>query len=129
HFRAFGIAQSRKHLDQTPALRHLYRNCFVIVPDPQGPNGHTLFANSEVNGPCADALIQELIPAIEARYPLIREPSARLLRGHSSGGWTALWLTTQYPQTFGGCWAYAPDPVDFHHLERIDAYSQRNAYV
>jgi hypothetical protein len=99
------------------------------VPDPQGPNGHTLFANSEVNGPCADALIQELVPAIESRYPLIREPSARLLRGHSSGGWAALWLTTQYPKIFGPCWAYAPDPVDFHHLERIDIYKQRNAYV
>src|SRR5207248_3721514 len=113
HFRAFDIAQSRRRLPQDSPLRELYRNCFVIVPDPQGPNGHTLFANSEVNGPCADALIQELMPAIESRYPLIHDSSARLLRGHSSGGWAALWLTTQHPQTFGPCWAYAPDPVDF----------------
>src|SRR2546430_9522742 len=63
--------------------RALYQNAFVIVPDPQGPSGHTLFANSDVNGRCADALIQELIPAIEGRYPLIRSETARLVRGHS----------------------------------------------
>ncbi len=97
--------------------------------DPDGPNAHTLFADSEVNGPCGQALVQELIPAIEAKFPLIREPGARLLRGHSSGGWSVIWLAVNYPQTFGACWSWSPDPISFHRLERIDIYEQENAYI
>lgn len=70
----------------------LARSSFRMVLDPEGPNGHTLFADSANNGPCGQALVQELIPALEAKYPLIALPSARLLRGHSSGGWSTLWL-------------------------------------
>jgi pimeloyl-ACP methyl ester carboxylesterase len=33
--------------------------------------------------------------------------------GHSSGGWSALWLQITYPAVFGGEWSISPDPVDF----------------
>jgi hypothetical protein len=101
---------------------------FWIVLDPEGPNGHTLFADSANNGPCGRALVEELIPALEAKYPLIREPSARLLRGHSSGGWSTLWLATEYPKTFGACWSSAPDPVDFRAFQLVDIYSDASMY-
>jgi len=107
----------------------LARNCFYIVLDPESANGHTLFANSANNGPRADALIQELIPALEAKYSLIPQPSARLLRGHSSGGWSTLWLGLNYPDTFGAVWSTSPDPVDFHRLQLTDIYTQPNMYT
>ncbi len=53
------------------ARAELVRGTFRIVLDPEGPNGHSLFADSENNGPCGQALVEELIPALEAKYPLI----------------------------------------------------------
>jgi len=43
----------------------LGKSSFRIVLDPEGPNGHSLFANSANNGPCGQALTEELIPALE----------------------------------------------------------------
>ena len=108
----------------------LRKRAFMVTLDPESPNGHTLFCDSAVNGPWARALIEELIPAIEAKYPsLVSEPWARIVTGHSSGGWSSLWLGTQYPETFGATWSSAPDPVDFRRFELIDIYSDANAYV
>ena len=106
----------------------LARNAFQIWLDPESGNGHMLFANSDNNGPRGNALVNELIPALEAKYPLISKADARIVRGHSSGGWASLWLALQYPQTFGACFASSPDPVDFHRLEQIDIYDQDNMY-
>lgn len=108
--------------------RDLWSNAFIIVLNPESGNGHTLFADSDNNGPVAAALIRELIPALEARYPLIKEPSARLVTGHSSGAWSALWLSLNHPETFGGCWASAPDPVDFRSFQLINLYEASNWY-
>jgi hypothetical protein len=115
--------------DNSPA-RRLAMRAFHITLDPESPNGHTLFADSDVNGPYGRALVEELIPAIEKKYPsLIAEPKARLLAGHSSGGWAACWLQTQYDSTFGGAWPSSPDPIDFRKFEIIDLYAQDNLYV
>jgi hypothetical protein len=107
----------------------LQRAAFYVTLDPESPNGHTLFADSEVNGPCGEALVKELIPALEAKYKLLAQPSARLLRGHSSGGWSVLWLALTYPETFGACWSSSPDPVDFRRFELINIYDDANAYT
>src|SRR5690606_21410958 len=37
----------------------LRRRAFIIVLDPESPNGHTLFCDSRVNGPVGRALIEE----------------------------------------------------------------------
>lgn len=107
----------------------LARSAFWIVLDPEGPNGHTLFADSANNGPCGEALVKELIPALEATFGLVAEAKGRMLRGHSSGGWSTLWLATTYPETFGACWSSSPDPVDFRRFQRINIYEQGNMYV
>lgn len=44
------------------------------------------------------------------------------MTGHSSGGWSSLWLQVTYPDTFGGCWSTAPDPVDFRSFQYMDLY-------
>jgi hypothetical protein len=111
------------------ALAALARGAFWIVLDPEGPNGHHLFADSANNGPVGEALVKELIPALEAKYNLIPKPSARLLRGHSSGGWSTLWLALQYPDVFAATWSTSPDPVDFRKFQRSNIYSDANMYV
>ena len=50
-------------------------------------------------------------------------PSHRLLNGHSSGGWSSLWLQVTYPGCFGGTWSTSPDPVDFRDFQRINIYA------
>jgi len=84
--------------------------------------GTTEFADSANNGPWEAALLRELVPALENRFRMDAKPSSRFLTGHSSGGWASIWLETRHPDFFGGAWATAPDPVDFHDFVGIDLY-------
>ena len=93
-----------------------------VFLDPSCPLGHHVFADSANNGPVGQAFTTEFIPELERRYRAIAEPGARFLTGHSSGGWSSLWLQVAYPDLFGGVWSQAPDPVDFRDFQRIDLY-------
>jgi hypothetical protein len=85
--------------------------------------------NSVNHGPYADALLEELIPAIEERFRLIREPYARILTGGSTGGWSSLALQIQHPTFFGGVWCFYPDPIDFRRFQLINIYEDENAFI
>jgi hypothetical protein len=104
-------------IDTTPCIR--------VFLDGNCPGGHCVYANSDNNGPWGDALTQELIPLVEKTY---RANAARLLTGHSSGGWTVLWLQTHYPKIFAACWSSSPDPVDFRSFQQIDLYGDKNMF-
>ncbi len=99
------------------------REMIRVVLDPDCGTGHHVFADSATNGPRGEALVKELIPYIEATYPADPTPRARLLNGHSSGGWSSLWLQVTYPDVFGGVWSTSPDPVDFRDFQKIDLYA------
>jgi hypothetical protein len=99
-----------------------------VVLDPSVPLGHSVFANSANNGPVGDALVQELIPEIERRFRAIGTSEARIVTGHSSGGWSSLWLQVTYPEVFGGCWSTSPDPVDFRAFQTMNIYEDRNGH-
>lgn len=94
-----------------------------VVLNAACPLGHHGFADSANNGPWGRALVEELIPEIEKRFRAIPEANARFLTGFSSGGWSSLWLQVRYPDTFGGVWSMAPDPVDFRDFQGIDLYA------
>jgi hypothetical protein len=94
-----------------------------VVLDPDCGTGHHVFADSATNGPRGAALVTEFIPHIERSFPAIADPRGRLLNGHSSGGWSSLWLQVTYPDFFGGTWSTSPDPVDFRDFQRIDIYA------
>lgn len=88
--------------------------------------GHHVFADSENNGPVGQSLISELIPFIEKTYRAIGTPQARFVTGHSSGGWSSLWLQITYPDFFGGCWSTAPDSPDFRDFQLVNIYKHDN---
>lgn len=94
-----------------------------VFLDPDCPTGHHVFANSANNGPWGDALVEEFIPYLEKRYRIIADSGARYVTGHSSGGWSSLWLQVAYPDVFGGVWSLAPDPVDFSAFQLVDIYA------
>ncbi|MGA1266970.1 MAG: alpha/beta hydrolase-fold protein [Phycisphaerales bacterium] len=100
-----------------------------VFLDPEGPFGHHGFADSVINGPRGAALVQELVPLLEQRFRLIASPPARLLTGHSSGGWSSLWLQLTNPEFFGGCWSSAPDPVDFSAFQQSDLYRDTSLFA
>jgi len=84
--------------------------------------------NSVNNGPYGDAIMQELLPEVEKRFRVIREPYARILSGGSTGGWEAAALQIFHPDFFGGAWAYCPDSVTFMDVEGVNIYEDENAF-
>ncbi len=117
-YRAYsGDLNPASPIDSIPVIKvFLDGNCSL---------GHSVYANSENNGPWGDALTTEFIPLLEKTF---RCNGARLLTGHSSGGWTVLWLQTQYPNVFDACWSSAPDPVDFRRFQQINLYEDNNMF-
>ena len=84
--------------------------------------------NSANNGPYGDAIMNELIPAVEEHYRIIRKPYARMLTGGSTGGWESLALMAYHPKFFGGTWTMYPDPIDFRHYDLVNIYDDDNAF-
>jgi enterochelin esterase-like enzyme len=107
-----------------PQMIYVYLNAHC-------PLGHHVFADSANNGPWGQALTIELIPYLEKQFRMDARPSGRFLTGHSSGGWTSLWLQVAYPDVFGGTWSTSPDPVDFRSFTGPDLskYPPQNAYT
>jgi hypothetical protein len=103
----------------------------MLVVTFQHPNPYfdDSYAVNSVNvGPYGDAIMKELIPEVEKRFRVIRQPWARLLSGGSTGGWESLALQVFHPDFFGGTWSYCPDSVDFSDVEGVDVYRDKNAF-
>ena len=96
-----------------------------VFLDGQCKWGHHVYADSAKNGPRGAALIKELIPEVDRRYRTVSATTARFVTGHSSGGWSSLWLQVNYPDVFGGVWSTAPDPVDFRDYQEVDLYANK----
>ncbi len=87
------------------------------------------YAVNSVNvGPYGDAIMQELIPEIEKRFRVIKEPYARILSGGSTGGWEAAALQIFHPDFFGGAWSSCPDSITFTDVEGVNVYEDENAF-
>ena len=100
-----------------------------VTLDPSCPLGHHVFANSANNGPVGQSLVSEFVPEFDKLFRTVAAPTARFLTGHSSGGWSSLWLQVAYPDVFGGTWSTSPDPVDFRDFQQINLYrSGENMY-
>ncbi len=107
------------HLMETHAIPPM----IWVSPGYCTPTGTTEFADSVNNGPWGQALVSEVIPALETKYRMDAKPSGRFLTGHSSGGWFALWAMVRYPKMFGGSWPTSPDPSDFRDFIGVDLYA------
>jgi hypothetical protein len=101
-----------------------------VTLDPSCPLGHHVFADSANNGPWGTALVREFLPELDKQFRTDARPQGRFLTGHSSGGWSSLWLMISHPDDFAGTWSTAPDPVDFRDFQRINLYAEgENMYV
>ena len=66
------------------------RMIYVTLQHPSPYYDDSYGVNSENNGPYGDAILKELLPAVETTFRAKRDPWARLLTGGSTGGWIAL---------------------------------------
>jgi S-formylglutathione hydrolase FrmB len=122
-----GFGGRHTGLSGATGQRQTHRNgepFLYVLLDPDCPTGHSVFADSANNGPWGKALTTELIPHIEKQFRAVARTEGRFVTGHSSGGWSSLWLQVTYPNVFGGCWSTSPDPVDFRDFQRIDLYAK-----
>lgn len=113
---------------QAWSSEHFPRMVAVRLQHPTPFFDDSYAVNSANNGPYGDALMTELIPAIESQYRIIRKPYARVLTGGSTGGWESLALEVYHPDFFGGTWTFFPDPVDFRRYDMVDIYDDDNAF-
>lgn len=119
-------AWARVHMT---ALPDMFPHAAFIVLDPDSHLGHHGFLDNDNHGPRGTALVREFIPHLEARFRLIAAPDARIVTGHSSGGWSSLWLQLHWPDVFGACWSSAPDPVDFTAFQMTNIYDDHSMFV
>jgi hypothetical protein len=104
------------------------RFIYVTLQHPSPYYDDSYGVNSENNGPYGDAIMQELISAIESKFRVLGEPWARMLSGGSTGGWIAAAHQIFYPDFYGGAFASCPDAVDFRYHQIVDIYKDANAY-
>jgi len=128
----FSTRPSRTQSEETLAVEwpdgNIPRFITVTLQHPSPYYDDSYGVNSENNGPYGDAIMQELIPAVEERFRIIKEPWARKLSGGSTGGWIALAHQVFYPDFYGGVWASCPDGVDFQGHQIVNIYEDENAY-
>ncbi len=120
-----GAAEMTKQMTdgKRPEMIYVYLNA-------NNSFGHHVFADSANNGPWGSALVKEYIPYLEKQFRMDANASGRFLTGHSSGGWSTLWVMISHPDFFGGTWSTSPDPVDFRSFTGPDLtkYPPQNAY-
>ncbi|SRR5579871_1253669 len=96
-------------------------------PTPFFPDSYSV--NSVNQGPYGDAMIEEVIPALEKKFRMIPKAYARQLEGASTGGWQTLALELYHPDFFGGAWVLQPDPIDFRNDQLANIYEDENAFA
>jgi len=101
----------------------------TVFLDGEGPYGDSYQLDSENSGPYGESLIAELIPQIEQEFRIIGTTETRFVDGCSTGGWVSLALQLIYPDSFGGCYSYSPDPVSFYRMQLINMYEDETAFI
>lgn len=81
----------------------------VPMPDCYTSLGGNQYLNSASVGAYADYIVKELVPFLSAHVNVIDERSGRAAFGKSSGGYGALVLAMQFPDTWGAVASHAGD--------------------
>lgn len=97
----------------------LMKPCIVVCPDLFTSFGGSQYINSSFLGRHADHIVEELIPYVEANYPVIPGSQSRGVFGRSSGGFGAIRFGLDFPGTFAAVACHAGD-MGFELLYKRD---------
>jgi hypothetical protein len=114
---------------QSWTSEHFPRMIAVSIQSPTPFSDWSSGVDSANNGPYGQAILTELIPAIERQFRAIRAPYARVLTGKHSGGRAALALQLLHADFFGGVWAFHPWAFNFKSYFGLDIYARDNVYT
>jgi S-formylglutathione hydrolase FrmB len=89
----------------------------IAVVDARNRWGGSQYINSPAQGNYADYVCDEIVPTVEKRFALAKDRNARVIAGHSSGGYGALMLGMQRQKLFGAVIGLSPDS-DFELTHR-----------
>ena len=81
----------------------------LVVVDGRTRWAGSQYLNSAAQGNYEDYICDEIVPAVETHYPVPTNGVARLIAGHSSGGFGALRLGVSRQKLFQGVIALSPD--------------------
>lgn len=81
----------------------------VVIADCRARWGGSQFVNSPVAGNYQDFLVDEVLPAVDARYNTLGNAMGRVVVGRSSGGFGALRLAMDRPGVVGAAGSIAGD--------------------
>jgi len=109
HYQGFHIKES---LD---SLIHNGKVCEMIVVMPDGRNayGGCYFTNSSVTGNWGDYISGDLVRYVDRTYRTLPNRLSRGIAGQSMGGYSAIYLAMNYPQTFSSVYGLSPCCLDF----------------
>ena len=82
--------------------------------------GNSWYVNSPEHGPWEDAIVRDLIPAIDALYPTRATRDQRFTAGLSMGGYGALRLAVHHPDLFRAAAAFSP--AIFDDVETVEDF-------
>jgi hypothetical protein len=119
------LRQRDPSLDATVVVLEDHLNLPTAKPPVRWMHQHWL--DSPVNGAWRNALINDLLPSIQAVAPGILNPDRTLIAGHGPGSWAAWWLfrDLEWPDgnadsakanRFRACALVEPEPFDDEHV-------------
>ena len=109
----------------------------LVFPDCFTRWGGSQYMNSAGTGRYADHLLEEVLPAVEERFGVGGSRARRGVAGRSSGGYGALHLALEHPQTFAALASHSGDCAfdlcyrpDFPKLlAQLDRHGSLEAFV
>jgi S-formylglutathione hydrolase FrmB len=120
------ISRSNLWLDITQSLAEEVTPLALVVVDGRTRWGCGQYLNSAAQGNYEDYICDEIVSAVEAKYPPVTKGVRRIIAGHSSGGFGALRLGSSRQTLFDAVIALSPDsdfPVSHLRLVQIAAVS------
>lgn len=120
------LSRSNLWLDFTQSLAQEVKPMALVVVDGRTRWGCGQYLNSAAQGNYENYICDEIVSAVEAKYPPPTRGVRRIIAGHSSGGFGALRLGSSRPTLFDAVIALSPDsdfPVSHLRLVKIAAVS------
>jgi len=81
----------------------------IAVVDCRSRYGGSQYLNSTGTGPYADYIVNEILPALDAKYTSQKDGTSPIIAGHSSGGYGALLMGINQHEKFAAVVALSPD--------------------